>query len=483
MTHEYWEAPGLTEPPGLPPGGTNWIPPYNVRFPPRPPGPPRYKQPFFRPPGPRAFPPRPPQHWNPPPQHGHPPWQSTGGPSNFNTRPVGVESRQGGMESRHVGMESRHGGVKPIPVAMEPKPVGMELRPGGIEPRPGGIEPRHGGMDPRQTGSDPRQSSVDPRYIGQDPRRSSSQASQVVPNQGGVTKWGQQPSHSDTKPSSFQSGSPYSHPASSSLHGGGNHQSQPAFSPPRPSSVDRVSPVWSNNSLYEKTSPNWKPSTAESSSPVWGTSPDHPSSVKGGTDTNASRRLDPRKKYSHFKIKTKGSPQQPSSKRESDADSSSTGFKIPKLLKDTSGLDKPLDPSDLFGGGELGSQPYGEITIGNYTSPFSQHTEGGSIDSNPKDTQEVNCRDEVPVSDSREDGQESVKVDEYKSRTSPTFNEPQVPSYFAQIDVGLGGGASDLKIDSAFGSLSDKNKTSEDRDKMDDGGHARKLPSVFGFGL
>ena len=474
MPHEYWEAPGLTEPP---PADTSWIPPYNVRFPPRPPGlPPRHKQPFFRPHGPRMFPPRPPQYWNPPPQHGRPPWQSTG---SINTRPSGPSGMEPRQEPRPGGMEPRQ---EPRPFVVEPRSVVLESRPGRMEQKPGG-------MDPRQTGNDPRQSSIDPRYLGQDRRRSSSQASQIAPIQGGgATKWG--PPHSDNKPSPFQSGSPYSIPTSSSLHGSGSHQPhqpQPGFSPPRPSSADRVSPVWSDSSSYEKISPNWKPGTTENSSPVWGTSPDHPSSAKAGMDTNASRRLDPRKKYSHLKIKTKGSPQQPLTKTEGDVDSASTGFRIPKLLKDTSGLDKPLDPSDLFSGGELGSQPYGEITIGNYTSPFSQHTEDGGVDSNFKNSREVNRRDEVPVSDDRQDAQESVAVNDSKNRTSPTFSDSklaQVPSYFAQIDMGLGGGTDDLKIESAFGSLSDKNKQSGDEaDDRGQSSHARKLPSVFGFGL
>lgn len=461
--HEYWEAPGISGPLGNPlgpPRGPMWRPPPNVRYH----APPPRKQ-YFRPAGPRSFPPRPPppnHHWNQPPQ-----WHPTGmelGPGNITSRPVGMEPRPSGMEHKQPGMEPR-------------QPGGVEHRPSGMEPRQSRPEPsnfstsRFGGNDARPGGTDPRQTTNDPRYAGQDPRGSSSLTSQRSAN------WGPHSSHFDAHVPPFQSGPTYSGPSSLSP------PFQAGMSPPQTIPTNRPSPVWSNNELLEKSSPVWRLGTEDSSAsqPVWCSSPDHSPLYKGGVEPNVNRRVDPRKKYSHLKIKTKGQEESPQQlKKESNNDKPVAGFKIPKLLKDSIGLDKPLDPLELFGASELGSQPYGEITIGNYTSPFSQHSVSDVVNNGHNGDKSDACR---------EDKLDQFKVGESTNRTSLSstyLDNPkpaQVPSYLAQID--LGSGTSDLRIESAFGSLLDKDRSPEEEDSKDEvqQSHARKLPSVFGFGV
>lgn len=255
-----------------------------------------------------------------------------------------------------------------------------------------------------------------------------------------------------------------------------------------------------------------------SSSPLWATSgrsPEQRSPVNhhggggvGGGVIREERRVDPRTKYSHLKIKPKGSssPSQSSSvlKRAGNSSSPAPSFKTPKLLQDSAALDRPIDPRDLFKGiagsaesvyedvaaapfgmfksnffprsqpplFEEGSEPakraFGEITLEGVSSQDprgSAQTKGGRRKgTEPSDIETPAKRDEVSMLSPKED--------------SP--QPPSVPSYLAQLDVGLG---SDLKIDSAFGSLAEDGKSDGGKDKEGEGSQARKLPSMFGLGF
>ena len=249
-----------------------------------------------------------------------------------------------------------------------------------------------------------------------------------------------------------------------------------------------------------------------------GRSPEHRSPIEGevGVAREASRRVDPRIKYSHLKIKSKGggdsSPSQSSSslKRPHPADDIPTGtpssFKIPRLLQDGAGLDKPMDPRDLFkgsgesgydnvsaaaapfgmfksnffsrsqsegggggGGGGESKQPFGEITLGEVMKKEGESVSRGTA---AREEREVSERANSVEKDSASVPREKVEED-VKS---------EVPSYLAHLDVGLG---SDLKIDSAFGSLASEGgggaagEGGSGEGKEGEESQARKLPSMI----
>ena len=252
-----------------------------------------------------------------------------------------------------------------------------------------------------------------------------------------------------------------------------------------------------------------------SSSPRWGGSPEQSSPVNhhgGGGAPREGRRVDPRTKYSHLKIKPKGSssPSQSILKRpHPDSDSSSpSSFKIPRLLQDPAALDRPMDPLDLFkGSAETGyedsstpapfgifktnffsrSQPappdegagpaakraFGEITLEGTSSRDRQGYPACGAEDQKRETKGASDTD-AQVGSGNEP---SSKVSPEEKSPEP----PSVPSYLAQLDVGLG---SDLKIDSAFGSLADDGKSSKEGKKEgEESSLARKLPSMFGLGF
>ena len=222
-------------------------------------------------------------------------------------------------------------------------------------------------------------------------------------------------------------------------------------------------------------------------SPVWGKSPEHSTSNMGGASDHV-RRVDPRRKYSHLKIKSRGESSQQSSSilkrgaREGGDESSGLGFKIPKLLQNPSTLEKPLDPRDLFGGKDEDTQEYGDYTapFGTFKSSFFSQSQHSTLSEDPLSSQKFGeitlDADKAKVSTSEENLEE--KSDETSAKVPP---KNEVPSYFAHLDMGLD---SDLKIDSAFGSLSEGGKTASDSEevKVQDS-QARKLPSIFGLGL
>ena len=249
------------------------------------------------------------------------------------------------------------------------------------------------------------------------------------------------------------------------------------------------------------------------SSPVWGgngRSPDQrsPISYLGvARREGEGRRVDPRTKYAHFKIKSKGgvSPNQSSSSilKRPQEDSTNASFKIPKLLQDSTALEKPMDPQDLFKGG-LGSSDIGYKDIpapGMFKSSFFSRSQ--TQDDRSEDTKqpfgEITMKAvDSSVKDLIESKVETLTTggglnsdiritseDIKKEDLMDMPPKPEVPSYFASLDMGVPG--NDLKIDSAFGSLAGKTESgceeggsSEDKQKDSP---ARKLPSMFGLGF
>lgn len=241
------------------------------------------------------------------------------------------------------------------------------------------------------------------------------------------------------------------------------------------------------------------------------------------------RRMDPRMKYSHLKIKPKGSGspggQQPPKRANPDGSPSAGGpsFKIPKLLQDSSALDRPMDPHDLFKG--VGGMPepgyHHDDTVppppvGIFKSNFFPRKEegegeeeslvgvgagsatvsgvaasvagggGGGVVAATATKQPYGeiTLEGTARQDGGRGGRGSVERDGNGSRSrrpevvegvavksdghAPSSSSPAsssaggVPSYLAHLDaVGLGGASEDLKIDSAFGSLAAVDENSD----------------------
>lgn len=156
-----------------------------------------------------------------------------------------------------------------------------------------------------------------------------------------------------------------------------------------------------------------------------------------------------------------------------------------------------MDPRDLFKGGVTGSAEsgYEDVTAAPFgmfksnffsrsqSSPqeeaglvkqaFGEITLEGTSPRSPAESKQwgkETGRDSKTTSESDENPQKNPEED-----SSPSG----VPSYLAQLDVGLG---SDLKIDSAFGSLA-RDRSEGDKDGQKEELQARKLPSMFGLGF
>ena len=216
-------------------------------------------------------------------------------------------------------------------------------------------------------------------------------------------------------------------------------------------------------------------------------------------ETPPARRVDPRTKYSHLKIKPKGSSSPGGSKRpntDSSSASANPSFKIPKLLQDSSALDRPMDPRDLFKGVvEAAESDYSDVpaapSLGIFKSNFFPRSQQPGKEGEGPAKQPFGeitlegASGQDSKSSTRNEGEakppDSNDADSLVSKSPP---QPSVPSYLAQLDVGRGTD-NDLKIDSAFGSLA--------TDKGEGGGassdgkkeelQARKLPSMFGLGF
>ena len=248
-----------------------------------------------------------------------------------------------------------------------------------------------------------------------------------------------------------------------------------------------------------------------SRSPTWRTSPEYSGSQSpSGPAGDHMIRRDPRTKYAHLKIKSKGqtsnatgqSNSQPILKRsagEAGMDLPASEFKIPKLLQDSSTLNRPMDPGELFGGKDalsVGDErehgPGITTPFGAFRSMFPQAPSSESEENNAEsagssqrfgeitmgaDPPPTKAKDDE-ADNEKEESSESIKSDEIKDSNS--ISKPaEVPSYLAHLNMGLG---DDLKIDSAFGSLSKKStKDEENSEKSSQESQTRKLPSIFGF--
>lgn len=224
-----------------------------------------------------------------------------------------------------------------------------------------------------------------------------------------------------------------------------------------------------------------------------------------------------------------------------------SNFKIPKLLQDPRSLDKPLDAQDLFGRereaeeGESGfGRSYGEIDpsgagtttgFGGFTSFYSRNdleqpgddnaTSSGdnhnaamlsygeiSLQNNNTETDTTKSLDNSERPKLNPDNPLLKLLEEDSSQDQPPTSEEQaamaatdtlpppppssskapIPSYLAAF--GDLAGESDLKIDSAFGSLDKPPAASSTAEASPEalGGHkeeAKKVPvqRLFGFGL
>lgn len=224
-----------------------------------------------------------------------------------------------------------------------------------------------------------------------------------------------------------------------------------------------------------------------------------------GDSNSSNRRMDPRTKYSHLKIKPKGSssPNQSSSilKRmappEDPPSSSPTPpFKIPKLLQDSAALDRPMDARDLFKGvegmGEAGGYD-AEVSssFGMFKSNFFPRSQEGAgqpfgeitLDEAlpERDAELANSNERVGGVGDKQRIEGAGETDESSLAAVSPPRPPPVPSYLAQLDVG--GLGNDLKIDSAFGSLAGKCEGGGDSNEKGGESQARKLPSMFGLGF
>ena len=241
-------------------------------------------------------------------------------------------------------------------------------------------------------------------------------------------------------------------------------------------------------------------------SPAWGTSPEYSGSQSPGTGGGGVspagdqiRRRDPRTKYAHLKIKSK-SGQHSTLKRsvdEAGIESSASGFKIPKLLQDSSALNQLMDPGELFGskdalsGGE--EKDYGAITapFGAFRSMFapsqppdtreSGDDSAGSTQQFGEITMGASVSDPAPEKSNENEAEEKSPLDtkaEDKNTEDVSSKPSEVPSYLAHLDMGLG---SDLKIDSAFGSLSEKSSNNGKSHDQGSSGQDSQARSIYGF--
>ena len=239
-------------------------------------------------------------------------------------------------------------------------------------------------------------------------------------------------------------------------------------------------------------------------SPTWRTSPEYSGNLSPSGDQ--TKRRDPRMKYAHLKIKSKGqnsnANSQPILKRsagEAGMDIPTPGFKIPKLLQDSSSLNRPMDPGELFSGKDALSvadereqrgvtAPFGTFRSMFAQAPSSESEENNAESAGPAqkfgeitmgtEPSPPKAKESDDVVKERQESSDLTKVEENKDSNS-TSKPSEVPSYLAHLNMGLG---DDLKIDSAFGSLSDKSaKDGENSEKNSQDSQARKLPSIFGF--
>ena len=428
----------------------------------------------------------------------------------YNVRPPGMgprQQRQGGMDPRQGNTDLRQEG-------MGPRPTGPEMGHGGFIPRPGGFDPRQGHADMKQMHVPPRPPAPSQPPYGQPPPPPPPPPNRVDYQQ----PYQQPPYQQQQQPQWMGPDSIPHHPPLPPQLPPPQHPTPLPFHP-RPDSHTQIPhpPVGGLPAPFG----SLPPVPPEKTSPAWGlgTSPEHIGSPDSNyllSPSTDPRRVDPRTKYAHLKIKPKGqsaSPQQqqPSSTSSILKKTSSSGkpsetserpehkqelpFKIPKLLQNPLSLDKPLDPRELFGSNEKGletEQEYGEITapFGSFRPFFSRSSQAGPSSSEHESGAkqpfgEITLEHQEKRTSPPPQVTRTAQPEEKEVEVSPSASfPPKVPSYLASLDVGLGGGSSDLTIDSAFSSLGDKSKeqgvameTSKEPQT------AKKLPSIFGLGL
>lgn len=507
---EYWEAPNVKGAPVAPP-----IPPE------APPIPTPGSSPHYQPNKIGSTGPYPPNaSYLPPP------------PSvQYNVR-GGVNPRQGaigmgprpGMASRSntTGMEPRPGaGMAPGPnnTGMEPRlGTGMDPRPNviGMEPRPVGDGRYHGtagmqqravagsGMDPRQMHMEQRppqlggmNPTMDPRHQQHSPPRDFANRPQHPPLSHMQPPIAAHPPAVPLPSHPRPSFDTY-HPVPPSLPAG----------PPTGATTQRPSPIPGSAS---PTSYGQHPPSQQETSPVWGmSSPEQTSRRERGggrgegglTLTPEPRRIDPRTKYAHLRIKPKSQGGSTSILKKQGSLGSGDPRRreeravgVPKLLQDPTALDKPLDPQELFGsqGIEEGSGA-GELTapFGGFGSYFSRSGLGGDSSKGSHEFGEITLHKDKEKPGQQEERNSSEKEntlfgerdriaesDTSEPHTTEETTSKAVPSYFADLGIGT---ENDLKIDSAFGSLDNKEEGSSESSNQRQHDAAKKMPSIFGFG-
>ena len=146
---------------------------------------------------------------------------------------------------------------------------------------------------------------------------------------------------------------------------------------------------------------------------------------------------------------------------------------IPRLLRDPHSLEKPLDLKDLFGAEPAGTAARPEIA--DITTPF------GSLGVFPSQSHRSGEAGPAGTGYGEIKLEPSVQ-DQEPELDSETGNEPEegvvshsVPSYMSALGLGADSG---LQIDSAFGSLQEREPGAEEGSPD----IAKKLPNIFGFG-
>ena len=305
---------------------------------------------------------------------------------------------------------------------------------------------------------------------------------------------------------------------------------------PYPSEPPRVTAPYPPNPSTGGFSPDQRHFTADQPPVVWGGSERSPEQshgslqhhhqmggVTGGVaKVDELRRIDPRRKYAHLKIRSKGASTGGSSPAQSQSSTSSAickkkaqgeeivgsgrlTFEVPRLLQDPSALKKPINACDLFKNTNSSEDSYGlgkeeeAGPFGLFKSNFFSSRTPAQDNSGDRKTgqfgeitldQVISTKQDVKTDspDPLEFQSNTTKIDSVQASGSTgsddvsTPTKPQVPSYFANLDIGLG---KDLQIESALGALASKNEvegemiTEESTVKL----QARKLPSMFSLGF
>lgn len=352
---------------------------------------------------------------------------------------------------------------------------------------------RHPPIDPNQAysdykggplmpGSDPRRfHSIappltqnvppDPRQISTDPRYTRKESSHPVPQ-----PFVSAPVSNTTRaPSSRIPIMPSSniHPGSDSVLQSRPH-SQPVFHSPIENNISSSSNDEENNKSQLE------------ASPIWGSTHEPSSSAKSN-----DRIINPRQKYAHLKIKSKSGmlslPPLTSALKKSATSQRENEMKqnLPTLLKDGKHLDKPISHQELFGSSSTNPS----------ISLFGSSQQLCDIPESPSavDKQgfgEIRLEEQKSETSVEKNNEYSPKL---QSSDSECREEPPIPSYLTHLDLGIskdGENNSELKIDSAFGSLQARRRRlsemsasiSEETVSQDSLADKDQTPKMFSFG-